>query len=297
MDLDDPRWGVISVIFGVIGLVASLLIGIISLFATSNPVLQTIGVIVAIVALSSAAVLYFRLRKLKQITYKKVSDTTVLSVQVAKEIQSRVKILFDNKVVQDARTIILDISNSGNVPIPPKEFITPISIDFGINAIILDAEIVEVKPQNTNISFSLSLDGKLVLEPFFIEKNTRVRLKVLLTGFKGSINIFAQINGLKKIVDWYETPTYKLTSSTGFTMITILLLGCLFWMIPIGTGTITYFVISFILSFFSLTKDYITNLAGSLAAFVGFVTIIFEGANIEKLSEKFKVLKILSNQH
>jgi len=107
------------------------------------------------------------------------------------------QVLFDNKIVSDARLIILRIWNSGNVAITKEEYSRPIKFFFGDKTEVLDAEIVETVPKNINASLTKNLTT-VTLEPVLLNPKEVIILKVLLTRYKGKLSVDARIVGTKQ---------------------------------------------------------------------------------------------------
>src|SRR2546425_10907232 len=114
-----------------------------------DPVWQFIAVIIALIAIIVTLTQRYR----KEIVYDIISDTPILSIK--EEVKNRVKVLFDDKPMTNARLIILRIWNSGNVPIIPSDYIEPITLNFGADAEILDADILASIPDDIKSKLTL----------------------------------------------------------------------------------------------------------------------------------------------
>lgn len=170
----------------------------------SSPVWQiTINAAIGLLTII-VSILIFRMQlKRKSITYEVISDAPVLSIK--KEVKGRVQVLFDSKPVSDAHLVILKIWNSGNTHILAEDYIDPIKFDFGKNAEILDAEILETSPNDIkdNRKASLKLDtGSLILEPLFLNSKDSITIKVLLaqTLIIKEIKANGRIVGINQII-------------------------------------------------------------------------------------------------
>jgi len=210
MDLDDPRWGIIGVIFGLVGLAGSFLISVIALPGAN---LQCFGLIVVISTIISLVVVYRKLRKSKHLTYQVVSNTLLLSIEEKEGIKGRVQVLLDNKPVGDVRLVTLQIWNSGSLPIALTDYVEPIVINFGMLAEVLAVEMIRKTQKNINTQFSLK-GGELILEPISLSRRDTIAMKILLTRFNEEIGVFAQINGIELIKNWDKT-AYVLIAKTG----------------------------------------------------------------------------------
>jgi hypothetical protein len=211
MDLDNPRWGVIGVVFAVILAVASFTVGLIT------PVSPLVATIVFIIFLFLLVVAYLKLRTLKQVAYKVISSTTALRVEAVKEIQDKVKIFLYDKPIWDASNVTLRIWNSGNEPIQIEDYNSPIIIDFGEGVEVLNVT-EEINPNDLDVDIQVNTRS-LFLKIAPLKKSNSIVFDVLLSGYEGELKVEGDIEGVKKIVNWDETLTSKVLSSE--------LIGCL----------------------------------------------------------------------
>jgi hypothetical protein len=182
MNSSAPRWDVIGVAFTLVTAFTGIVITIIY---NSDPQLRLIGVIVTLISLVVLAIIYRMYRVSKEITYQVISDTTVLSVIEAPEVKGRVKILLDNKPVKDVHVVVLRIWNSGTMPIERKDYDNnrPIQVDFGDEAEVLEAEVLDATTRSlkNEAAGSLKWDEKSVmLEPLVLNRKTSITLKTLV---------------------------------------------------------------------------------------------------------------------
>ncbi|HLH60737.1 MAG TPA: hypothetical protein VKV20_03560 [Ktedonobacteraceae bacterium] len=165
-----------------------------------------ISILVAVAGLVSAFVTIFLYllegrRRRKVLNYAITSDKLV-SVRESKD--SAAVLTGDES--PKAYRIVLKLWNSGNVPVLPSDFVTPIELNFGETAQVLEAKILEMEPGNLliatpNISQPiLKLDGgSVILGPVLLEKKSSITLEVLLNKFSDSINVYARIAGVPQI--------------------------------------------------------------------------------------------------
>src|SRR2546430_1445604 len=71
-------------------------------------------------------------RKHKELTYEVVAKTRLLSLaSTPTDIKQRLEIRLDGRPVQDIDLVLIKLRNSGNVDIPPTDFIRPLLLSFG----------------------------------------------------------------------------------------------------------------------------------------------------------------------
>jgi len=163
--------------------------------------------------------------------YRIISDTPILSAQ--KEIEGRIKILFDKSInqesadgtsqkpsvkrpfksltgifnrnsnlreVKDLRLAIVEVQNVGRTSILPGEFLEPLTFSFTGQTEVLDANVVSIEPDDPKPILEPTLHN-VTLKPFLLNRNDKVKLKVLAAGI-GDIEVSARIVGIEKIVDY-----------------------------------------------------------------------------------------------
>jgi hypothetical protein len=155
-----------------------------------------VAVVAIIIATVTSILIYRKQQNRKEITYEVVSNTLVLSIE--KEIEAGAEIRFDGRRISNLRLIVLRIFNSGNVPVLPGDFTEPITILFGEQAQLLDAEIIETTPHNLKVSLSRNTKS-VELGPLLLNKDDSVRIKVLSAEAIGEIKVESRIVGLQGI--------------------------------------------------------------------------------------------------
>jgi len=136
-----------------------------------------------------------RQRRSKSISYEVLSCTPLLSVK--EEIKSNLQILYKSKPVQQVHLVLVRIFNSGNMPIPTKDYEQPISLSFGEQSKILTAEIAEKEPGNLPASIARGETG-IILEPTLLNRADSVTLKMLVNEYD-DITIDGRVVGVKEI--------------------------------------------------------------------------------------------------
>lgn len=168
---------------------SQLIIGI------SQVILAILGVIVAIE-------LYRRNKARKEITYEIIAQSSLLSVQP--EIKGKVKILYEDKLVERVHLVVIRLSNSGNQPIKlPKEFTDyerPINISFGSNAQILTVETKDPIPKNLRASVHIE-NQKIITNPVLLNPKDEFTIEALISEFESPISIDYRIEGVKEIIE------------------------------------------------------------------------------------------------
>jgi len=161
-----------------------------------DPVWQFIGAIFAILAFAFGLFLYWKQRQRKELSYQFVYGAPLVSIEEA--VKERVKILLDDKPVQDIWLVAVRILNSGNLPIVSADYERPVSLCFSENTQIISAEVSGTKPKSLQATVSVE-DTKVVLAPVLLNSGDSIILKMLLNQFDGKISVYGHIVGVKDI--------------------------------------------------------------------------------------------------
>ena len=154
-----------------------------------DPIWQFVGVAIATVAIIVAIWLSQRERNRRQLVYF-LRSTDLLSVK--DELRERVKILYDDRPVEDVRLCEFGIKNVGNVPILPGDFIRPVEFSFGEQSRVLTADIDSTIPtdlgakiQWANRETATKAVTSVEIAPLLLNQGDVVSIKGLVTGSKG----------------------------------------------------------------------------------------------------------------
>jgi hypothetical protein len=140
---------------------------------------------------------------------------------VEEEIKRDVQIFYKGKSVQQVNLIILQIVNSGNIPVIPTDYEIPISIDLGNEAQILTAQIVNTNPNNLRASINVETK-RVSMSPMLFNPNDSISLKILATKFGKKITVDGRIAGVVKIQQLTEDSKISKVMTIGW-FVTMLL--------------------------------------------------------------------------
>src|SRR5258708_87533 len=254
MGADNPRWGVIGVIFTLVTAITGIVITIISI---SEPQTRLAGIVIFLISLVLLALTYWKLRAFKEITFQVISNTKVLSVIEGPEVQGRVKILLDDKPVRDVHVVVFRLWNSGSMPIERKDFDknSPLTIDFDNETEVLEAEVLDATSSSLKkeAAASLKLEHSSVMtEPLLLNSKNSITLKFLVTKTNNAPEVNLDNTRLvgANIRNWENTIEAKIDKNLKSRRFYIgLLSGLLTALIPAFLGVITVLFISFIFLF------------------------------------------------
>jgi len=139
-----------------------------------NAIFSILGLVLACLAI------WVTLQRRKEVSYKIISDAPIISPQ--RPVAHLIEVQFDGRPANDLHFVILRVWNSGNTPIEPGDFHSPIEFSFGAQAEILGTEILERVPRILGVSLTQS-QNNVRLERLLLNRNNSIRLRVWLTGF------------------------------------------------------------------------------------------------------------------
>jgi len=169
--LRDPMWQAIAAAIGLVGIATSIILG---------------------------AVVYLLQRRRKQLGYRVLARTRVISVE--EQVQEEVVIAFRGALVRDVHLVMVELVNSGNQPIVPDDYHRPLRIDLGEGSRVLSVDVAESKPEGIGASPSLAESrGAVEINPVLLNPGDSLRLKMLVSQFSGSVDVSGRVVGVKEI--------------------------------------------------------------------------------------------------
>jgi hypothetical protein len=151
--------------------------------------------IASIVGIALAVYFYYRTRQIKELSYSIITATPLL--QIGSEIAGRVQILLDAKPIEDVNLLIVAITNTGNVPIATPDYEHPVTMTFGEDIQIIEADITAKEPEN--LPSAIEYDQTIVtIKPTLLNSRDSLTIKMLLSG-KPDFAMTGRIVGIKQI--------------------------------------------------------------------------------------------------
>lgn len=160
----------------------------IDLFQLSAIIATWLALIVGILA-------YIKRHRTKSLSYEWVS--TIPLILFRKEIVSAVKITYNGKEVQGAAVSLFKFTN-GNVELLKSDFQKPFSIIFQSGIKVLDAEILDSKPENLQISLTTN-ENSVSFQPELINPKESFTIKVITNNTFDSVNLEHRIIGISQL--------------------------------------------------------------------------------------------------
>lgn len=162
----------------------------------TNHLWQFIGSILALLAIITTVVIFLIQRKRKRLSYEILSKSPLISKK--EELEGKLEIKYLGQEVTDVYLVLLEFSNSGNVPIQSADYEKKINVKFGNTSAILSAEIEGVNPVNLDIETSY-IDDQVFIEPVLLNPKDSFKLRILTNNFDNNISVNGRIIGVKEI--------------------------------------------------------------------------------------------------
>ena len=166
-------------------------------------------------------ILYLIGRSRKSVSYKVLTQERLISV--SSKLKGKLKILYEEKEVEDVTLFVLEIANSGNKEILAKDYVEPIRIFFGSDSQILSSEITEYKPSHFKIS-ATSDEKVITLSKEVLNAGDSITLKTLVSKPQ-FYNVSGKIAGGKIELSIPKTQTPDFWSKMGILILVISLIG------------------------------------------------------------------------
>ena len=151
-------------------------------------------------------------RKTKKLSYEVILDTPL--VTVSSKIKDKIRIYFDNKVVDNPQLVIVRFTNTGNQPISKSDFEENIILKFSDISQIIQCDASELFPENLRLEFNHD-QNSVTINPLLINERESFNLNLIIDNHNFDFYIIDRIKGLR--VEKYKEPFF--ISSTWFNIL------------------------------------------------------------------------------
>ena len=216
-------------------------------------------------AVSIAIIVFFLQRTRKSLSYRVLSKTSLLKIHA--DVRDKLKIIYEDKPINDLHLIILQFKNNGNEPIKSADFETNIIFEFNKEAKIISNDVIEQNPDTLTYNI-MGNDNELTIYPALFNKNDFLKIKILIENFTTLEKIYGRIIGVPKITEITNNP--KAVTFSRIYGLTVIGAGILFYflMSPEINNNILIFLLSgvYIISglIFLMFPNQIYNIVKSL---------------------------------
>lgn len=167
-----------------------------------DPVWHYRNAVIAVIAIGVAFVAWFRpdfwQKPAKALTCDIIAVGPLVSVE--DDVNHRVQVVFDHKVVPNVKFAVIEISNAGNVPIEESDFKRPLSMHFGVTGTssVLTAQLLNTHPHNIGATYKVSGDA-VTLNPILLNPGDSITLKVIYTGKGENMSLDYRVMGVSEV--------------------------------------------------------------------------------------------------
>jgi hypothetical protein len=137
-------------------------------------------------------------RQRKGLSYEVISAAPVVNVRP--EMSSRVKVYLDDQLIRDVHVVIVNIRNSGNVPIKSEDFESPISISFGESSRVIETSCEKADPGDVTPALEQE-EGGVLISPLLLNPGDYIRLRALVIQKYIQMTVSARIAGVKRVTE------------------------------------------------------------------------------------------------
>jgi hypothetical protein len=161
---------------------------------------------------------------------------------IAGEYEKRVELLLDGSPIHDAYLAYITFRNSGKVELVSSDFITPLTLRFGKQTEILEAEVTTTSCGHRTVCVEVDA-GTVLVQPGLMNPGERFTVRVV--GMQiDDVQIDAHIIGVRDIDDIQPESSYYLV--TAFVILALASLALFLWS-PLLLGFITAGIAGFAL--------------------------------------------------
>lgn len=169
-----------------------------------DPVWQFIGAVFGAAALFAMVWFYLREKRRKALSYRILSNVPL--VQYQKEYEDRLTIFFDEVRVHDLHLVVIEVVNSGDIPIEASDFVEPLQFSFGEQAVILGGFVTQRKPSYLSPSVETIPPHTVRVNPLLMNPGDSFQLVAQGTRFDSELDAKARIVGVSDLTSQKAQP-------------------------------------------------------------------------------------------
>lgn len=153
-----------------------------------------VQIAIGVFAIAVSTIAFLLQRSRRSLGYGVLSDRPVLTSNV----QFAIEVRFDGVAVEHPRQVVLRFVNSGNQPIEPSHFESPILFELS-EASILSFEQTTSRPTTFRPTFLVADSATLQMQPCLINPRDMVEIQLLVDGADGEVTASSRVSGVKQI--------------------------------------------------------------------------------------------------
>ena len=158
---------------------------------------QFVGAIITLVTLIVTVAIYFAQRWRKLLTYEVIASTPLLQ---SNDLSGEIEVNFRGESVDQIYLTVLEVRNSGNVPIVRNDFDGDLTFTLNNENKILSADVIENKPESVSIQLIQSEDS-VSIEPARLNGKDMFTIRFVSTRQIEELSTFCRIAGVSNILE------------------------------------------------------------------------------------------------
>ena len=158
-----------------------------------------LGSITVIVAIIVPIILYILSKRKKKLICKLFPSLSLVDVRT--EVKDKIKIYYDEKLVENLSMTKVKIRNNGNLPIRKEDIIKPLEFNFGENLSVIDRRLIDTEPEGITVKLESNNENNLIRCSFdLLNPGDELTLQFVCLGESKELpNIGARIEGIKHV--------------------------------------------------------------------------------------------------
>lgn len=163
-----------------------------------NQIWTFVGTAFSGIAIVISVIIYLLQRNKKSIGYKILWRLPLLRVHKELKERGQLTISYNGQTVEDIQLILVEIVNTGNVPILAKDYERPLTIRYGDSTTIVSTEVVDRLPEDIDPKLSVDVNA-IDIEPLLMNSGDKFVLKTLVKNLQENPVVVSRITGVKEI--------------------------------------------------------------------------------------------------
>ena len=141
---------------------------------------------------------YFLQKRIKSLRYKVLWQLPLVIVHDELINDGQLTISFNGKPVKDIHLVLIEIVNTGNVPITSGDYERPLSIRYGNDSTVLSAEVVNEFPVDLDPFLSVSKNA-IDIKPLLLNPGDGFVVKSIVRDFQKDVVLDGRVIGVDRI--------------------------------------------------------------------------------------------------
>jgi hypothetical protein len=196
-----------------------------------------IPILLALLTILVMVMLHIRSKRKKKLICKLFPSLSLVDVRT--EVKDKIKIYYNDDLVENLSMTKVKIRNTGNLSIRKEDIIKPLEFNFGEKLSVIDSSVIDTEPEGITVNLESNNEKNNLIRCFFdlLNPDDEFTLQFVCLGESKELpNITARIEGIKQIeVETISASEEKIERMKKFGK----------WYIYIGLAMLVLGVISF----------------------------------------------------